>query len=125
MEQYLTEIFDMNAAITVLCFAFTVICFFCLRSNTTKEEDQFRVINTDRRQDHKNEISSCEQLKHLSTRDFWLAAVSSSLTIALNYTFATVIGQLLVPYGNTQVELLGIVVNFFGIVGASILAVVI
>ena len=115
----------MNAAITVLCFAFTVICFFFLRSNTTKEEDQFRVINTDRPQDHKNEISFCEQLKHLSTRDFWLAAVSSSLTIALNYTFATVIGQLLVPYGNTQVELLGIVVNFFGIVSASILAFVI
>ena len=61
----------------------------------------------------------------MSTRDYWLAAVSSSLTIALNYTYATVIGQLLVPYGNTQVEFLGILVNLFGIVGAAILAVTI
>ena len=91
----------MSVAITVFCFAFTVICFFFLRSNTTKEKEQPRVINASGPLERKNEISFCQQLKHLSTKDFWLAAVSSSLTIALNYTFATVIGQLLVPYGNT------------------------
>lgn len=48
-----------------------------------------------------NEMSFSDQMKLLPGRNFWLATVSSSLTISLFYTFSTVIGQILIPFGNT------------------------
>jgi len=59
-------------------------------------------------------------LKALPGKNFWIATVSSSLTIALFYCFPTVIGQLLVPVGNDNIEILGIILNGAGIVGCVV-----
>ena len=52
-----------------------------------------------------------------------LAMTSSSLQIVFVYVFATIIGQLVAPFGfedSDFVEVLGILTNGFGIIGAVI-----
>lgn len=71
-----------------------------------------------------NSLSFLDQLRCLKSRAYWLAAVSSSLTISLYYTFSTVIGQLVHVHQQSDVELLGIFLNLFGIIGSIVASVI-
>lgn len=60
----------------------------------------------------------CDQVKLLKGKDYWLACMSSSITLSTYYAFSTVLGQLIVPFGSTNVNFLGVLLNSMGIFGA-------
>ena len=75
-------------------------------------------------QQSSNSLSFLDQLKSLKSRSYWLAAVSSSLTMSLYCTFSTVVGQLVHVHHQSDVEFLGFLLNFFGIVGSIVVSIV-
>lgn len=59
-------------------------------------------------------------MKALPGKNFWLAVASSSLTIGNFYSFPVVIGQILLPVHNDNVEILGIILLAAGVIGSVV-----
>ena len=70
----------------------------------------------------RNEITLKEELKHLSAnRNYKFATLSLSLTFMFIWTFSTVVGQLISPFGMDNTEFaskLGFLFNGVGIIGS-------
>lgn len=77
----------------VLSIAGTIILLLVLVS--FRERPKLSVlleINHQKEQKNQQRTPFIQQLKLLKVSGFWLASISSSLTISLYYTFSTVVG---------------------------------
>lgn len=141
IEQYRKECFQLMFLIAAWGTLITALVCVTFRSTPDIRElelQQSRVNNSDEVHESREscrgtnlqtmkkqaEMTFLEQLKALPGKNYWLATISSSLTIALFYCLPTVLGQILVPVGNENVEMLGILLNAVGIVGAVFFQVV-
>jgi Na+/melibiose symporter-like transporter len=91
-EQYATfrrQIYNLMLALSIFGSVILLLVIFTFREKPSKPLPG-SIIQTD----PPSQLTFLEQLKKLKSRSYWLAAVSSSLTISLYYTFSTVVGQL-------------------------------
>ena len=81
---------SIMGSVVVLLVLFT----FKSEPSTPKDKENYSLHNSGKveKVQAQDEQTFCEQLKLLKGKDYWLAVVSSSLTLSLYYAFSTVLG---------------------------------
>ncbi|CAG8605872.1 4739_t:CDS:2 [Ambispora leptoticha] len=114
----------------VLIYAFLVLTFKSLPTNTTNSRDDMpsknSIVIEEERRPHQIRITSSSTIKiYLTNLPFLLLSISFGIIIGAQYAVSTLLAQMVVPvfstFDESQVGLLGFLIVIAGIIGALLI----